>query len=555
MPESPYRPPPGSTIVPTSHNKCGPVPFPLTAQQLNASIHHAVPSVTQRAVRDFGAKMVADSIVDIMNHFTTADIDKVADMIIDKASDNFLDKCLEKRLLTIEAAPLTNALAKAERLGYELGDVIPEQQQGQAHPAAAAPNGHQAHPTQPAAGYPPAPSAPPSSQHPMLHICTILPPTSAGFKHSCPYCGQGFTELVDLNGHLNGRVCGHFDTVKLPRGPGRPPRAAPVQHASPVPIASLAPNGTPNASLSTPARSQLVNRALAGTPTASPIPGDPYAHLTPEQFQAMNEELHEAEIKYRPRFAEAEAIPDENERRLRVEGLRNSFGTKQSMIRKKYGVRLRERRTKAEIQAERERLGIKQAEKDQARASMGPAGKTEDRPVVISDVPVPVVPPMPVGPPAAGWVAANTPRPNPGAAEEEEHDAKRRRTDTNGGYQTPYRTGVEDTPTRKVSASFDGAGGSGVQNTGNPYPALGKPPNHADLAAQAAAATAALNGQNGNSSKQPIAIDDGDDDSDSSGDDEDIPSTLPAHVRNSLGASAAGKTGSRAGSTASMTPG
>ncbi|KAK0672766.1 hypothetical protein QBC41DRAFT_313345 [Cercophora samala] len=557
---------------------------------LNASIHHAVPSITQRAVRDFGAKMVSDSVVDIINHFTTADIDKVSDIILEKASDNFLDKCLEKRLLTIEAAPLTNALAKAERLGYELGDVIPEQQQGQAHPAAAAPNGHQAHPTQPPAGYPPAPAAPTPSQHPMLQcarcfrtfaqtsafeyhtaysICSIIPPTSAGFKHSCPYCGQGFTELADLNGHLNGRVCGHFDTPKLARGPGRPPRAAPVQHASPVPIASSGPNGTPGDHLSTPARSQLVNRTMVATPTASPIPGDPYAHLTPEQLQAMNEELHEAEIKYRPRFAEAEALPDENERRQRVEGLRNSFGTKQSMIRKKYGVRLRERRTKAEIQAERERLGIKRAEREQARASMGPAGKTEDRPVVISDVPVPVVPPMPVGPTttttttaaaaaaAAGWVAANTPRQSSGGGEE--HDAKRRRTDTNGGYETPYKTGVEDTPTRKVSSG----GGLDSQITQLP-----KPPNHVDLAAQAAAATAvaaaaaAATALNGNNSKEPIAIDDDDDDndsdSDSSDDDEDIPSTLPAHVRNSLGASGGGGSGSKAGSrpgSASMTPG
>ena len=42
----------------------------------------------------------------------------------------------------------------------------------------------------------------------------------------------------------------------------------------------------------------------------------------------------------------------------RLEGLRNSFGTRQSIVRKKFGVRLRERRTKAEILAERERMGI-----------------------------------------------------------------------------------------------------------------------------------------------------------------------------------------------------
>ncbi len=51
--------------------------------------------------------------------------------------------------------------------------------------------------------------------------------------------------------------------------------------------------------------------------------------------------------------AQAELMGSLEDRRVRLDGLRNSFGTKQSMIRKKYGVRLRERRTKAEIEAER----------------------------------------------------------------------------------------------------------------------------------------------------------------------------------------------------------
>lgn len=101
----------------------------LTQNQLNAAIHHSVPAITKRAIHDFGAKMVADSLVELVGHISTQHLDQVADIIIAKASDNFLDKCLEKRLLTIETQPLTQALAKAERLGFGPDDEL--QQEGQ----------------------------------------------------------------------------------------------------------------------------------------------------------------------------------------------------------------------------------------------------------------------------------------------------------------------------------------------------------------------------------------------------------------------------------------
>lgn len=132
----------------------------LTQSQLNASIHHAQPTITQRAVRDFGSKMVTESKHELMAHFSADALDEVADIIISKASNSFLDKCLEKRLLTIEAKPLINALAKAERLGYEPGDVVQDDQHERVIPqeaypgAAAGANGHQAPPSQPSPAFP-----------------------------------------------------------------------------------------------------------------------------------------------------------------------------------------------------------------------------------------------------------------------------------------------------------------------------------------------------------------------------------------------------------------
>lgn len=73
----------------------------------------------------------------------------------------------------------------------------------------------------------------------------------------------------------------------------------------------------------------------------------------------MEEELRQNEASFTPRFHEADLIKDAAERKLRIDSLHNSFSTKQSIIRKKYGVRLRVRRTRAEIEGERERLGLK----------------------------------------------------------------------------------------------------------------------------------------------------------------------------------------------------
>lgn len=301
---------------------------------------------------------------------------------------------------------------------------------------------------------------------------------------------------------------------------------------------------------STPTPAQSASRrttSAVATPTGSPNPADPYAHLTPEDLAKMNAELAEAEARYAPRFKEAEQHPDEAVRRQKIEGLRNSFGTKQSMIRKKYGVRLRERRTKAEIQAEKERLGIKRAERaerEKARAAMGTVtnvGGVSSSPAVKLEANV-----RPAG--SSGWVAANTPR---ASTVWEEHDAKRRRMDEAGGYQTPYKSGADDTPTRKaLTVEQIGGGFSATATAATHDPTLPPPqPNSTSEEAQAATQTlangtpdrpnSASSGTPAGDSRQrptaplraePINIDD----SSGSSDDDDIPPTLPPHAARGL---------------------
>ncbi len=159
---------------------------------------------------------------------------------------------------------------------------------------------------------------------------------------------------------------------------------------------------------------------------------DPYAHLTPQQRSALDEELKQAEISYGEKMRQAEAILNPADRRTRLDGLRNSFGTKQSMIRKKYGVRLRERRTKAEIEAERLRMGSRGGGRGTPAAgtpsrlsnaglptatasSIDPASATAASTSIVSAAPFPrsIAPAASAAAPepsrSTGWTAANIP--------------------------------------------------------------------------------------------------------------------------------------------------
>jgi hypothetical protein len=312
-----------------------------------------------------------------------------------------------------------------------------------------------------------------------------------------------------------------------------------------------------------------VAKAAAATPgsAGSGIAADPYGHLSEHDIQLMNEELKAAEEKYAPRFAEANLIADENARKARVEGLRNSFGTKQSMIRKKFGVRLRERRTKAEIQAERQRLGLMKAEKAKEKAREKARTSTGVHPHASTSLANADPASRPAG--GSGWTAANTPRVNAAwSAVSDAHNAKRRRTDEDGGYQSPYKTLADETPTRKtlpLLSTGGGESGSSAAATTASQPARVyeqagarveiHEPSQADHPMDGTATTGGpasgsatpsgsatdvngpIRGMSASSENRPVVIDD---DSSSDDDDEDIPSTLPSHVRKSLAAGGGG---------------
>lgn len=565
---------------------------------LNASIHHATPAAVQRGIRDFGSALVSGGRAQIIEAMTPADIEAVAPQILKKASESFLDAALELRLRSIDAKRLINALARAERLGYEPSDVVEEDDDPALipHPAshhvqampALAPQPPRAEPAliqpraKPSTPQPRTPSAPAPKPVPQLapkhaapsdslmycdlcfrkfvyrsayehhvekKVCTRLPVAPGGYRFSCQHCGQGFTTIMGVQYHNANNICGDY---KDPWRPAPPPDAiipatptATATATKPTPKApASAPTKAPPTLLPTPKSTQT---AAPSSPSGGPrlgTPGlhtpdgavaDPYAHLSPEQLAAMQEELRLAELSYGERFRQANEIPDVTERKNRLEGLSNSFGTKQSLIRKKYGVRLRMRRTKAEIQAERDRMQYRTAAELQADNGIVTAnpGRPGRPPASTPTRPPAVVARRSNGGTGATWASVNRPGAPAGAPAPQAHMSttpvpvpvmgrpglgNKRRVSGSSPYPESKRVAYSD---------MGGLSGGTTAHVETMDPTL--PP------APGARKASTLSAKGLGTADEPMALDDSDSESDDSvSPDEDIPAELPPSVRQSL---------------------
>ncbi|KAI0101594.1 hypothetical protein GGR51DRAFT_529492 [Nemania sp. FL0031] len=386
---------------------------------MNALIHHASGTIMRRAVRDFGQNMVSEARHEIAAHLRSQDIDEIASVILEGCSDQFLDRALEKRLTTIDARSLINALARAERLGYESSDILEDR------PEKLAPMAQMHSPgfTQASliANAPPQPqpqlpvharssllpqtqptqhSSPvtdlrcrlcwrtfqntkPYEYHVQKQICMKTNSDAQKYQHWCQECGAGFTTKVGQQYHIANAVCGLHATA-----PATPKPQAPAPKSDVPPLSTI-----PSTQL--PPASQYYATPVQPTASYMESPGssadDPYKHLTAEKRAALDEELRQAELIYAPRFEEAKEIADPVARKAKVDSLQNTFSTKQSMIRKRYGVRLRVRRTRAEIEGERSRMGLKHGLSSPGFTVETPSAKRQksDHPVQ-SPVPSPI---------------------------------------------------------------------------------------------------------------------------------------------------------------------
>jgi hypothetical protein len=130
------------------------------------------------AIAKFGANLVKEARHEILQHFTPGMIDEMSDMILEKAPDSFLDKAMQRRLETIDARPLLNMLARAERLGYDARDITPDEPS--ASRATEPPqNTVPSQPSYSVAAPPPVAAEPAIATHPM----------------ACPWCSRVFNSI------------------------------------------------------------------------------------------------------------------------------------------------------------------------------------------------------------------------------------------------------------------------------------------------------------------------------------------------------------------------
>jgi hypothetical protein len=102
----------------------------INSNQAHAAVSCSNPSVLSRTCFDLGDKIVKTSKREIAKHIGGEDLDQIADIIGPKLSAQFQDRVVATRLETIGAQDLINALARAERLGYHVNDIVQQKKPG-----------------------------------------------------------------------------------------------------------------------------------------------------------------------------------------------------------------------------------------------------------------------------------------------------------------------------------------------------------------------------------------------------------------------------------------
>ncbi|KAI8718974.1 hypothetical protein NCS52_00677700 [Fusarium sp. LHS14.1] len=511
---------------------------------LNATMHQASPETVSRAVRVFGQKLVQTSKRDIMEHLSPEDFDELVDLILPRVSDQFLDKALARRLETIPARHLVNALARAERLGYDVQDIVQEQNGEHVIPSLhsiSLPPGSQPtmvvkqyQPTPPVQQQPPRamqqtqPVVPQGIPHPPgvvycqcrwpctskealdYHLkkraCGKVKSEDVAGRDICLHCGCRFGSGGGLLYHEKSNVCGTYNAetgeqmrkliaaFRQQKGSGQ---HTPVAPTPPPPVrnvvmSQLPPQSTPTVASRWTASPQPSQQLPSGTPGR-----DPYAHLTEQKRIEFETKMREAEERYGKMMRDAMELP-EAERGMRLASLKNSYNTKMSTTRKKYGIRLRERRTKEQIAAEQARIMAPSS--NSATPTRDSESRPNKRPRTEAEEP------------------ATTGGPNG------QQDSPRKRVPVSemGGLSGSQATAELTDPTANLNPTQPRyVPPKSLAGTGRPQSKMGETP---DPARQGTGASLV------GTQADPMSIDDdsdSDSESDSDSDDDDIPATLP----------------------------
>ncbi|UKZ92703.1 uncharacterized protein TrAFT101_007644 [Trichoderma asperellum] len=404
-----------------------------TESLMNATITCSSPAALSRALFDSGNRIVKTSGREIAKQFGSEDLDHVADLFGPKLSAQFQDRVMAARLETIGAQDLINALARAERLGYHVNDIVqkkpgpggetvipsmsavppmPPHRVG-APPPAMTPYQAQRPPQQPQpygsqilkTNRMSHQAAQVSSQTPkrftpglpswvvQCRLCNrpcssedalvyhmkkarCNTPKSHGNidVDTCVHCGCHFESPGGLSYHSKSDVCGKHDEENKAQM-----IAILQQRAWSQPIGShgVTPPGVTSGhaanAVHTPAWKQ---KAVGSSLTPSPSGNDPYAKLTPADRIKFEAEMKGVDDHYIALMKEASEKLPPGQREEELAKLKNRYNTKQSNTRKKYGIRLRERRANADVDRSWNTSAAKRA-----RVDNGPAGPVQPVPI------------------------------------------------------------------------------------------------------------------------------------------------------------------------------
>ncbi|KAL7945967.1 hypothetical protein V8C42DRAFT_322097 [Trichoderma barbatum] len=414
----------------------------------NAAINYSNPTVLSRTMHELGEKVVTSSKREIAKHFRGEDLDEIADIIGPRLGTQFQDRVMATRLETIAAQDLINALARAERLGYHINDVVkkkkpgpggenvipsisalltslppmpPHQIQGGGPPPPMPPHIGPGPPQQ--SQQPPPSQQPyrvPQGQHPIPIMlngnitfqspstpahspavaapsvqmtnqpipnqttgivycgmcrrpcsspdalsyhskkakCQSTKPPGSNLMDTCIHCGCQFESPGGLSYHTRSNVCGQHSedtrlhiiellkqrTVLQKMATSQPSNnhGVPAYHMTPSQPANPPPGVI---------KSSVTPRHRMATSGASPSPSinNPYAKLSPEERVKFDAEMKGVDDYYGRLMREANEKLPPGQREEELAKLKNRYNTKQSNTRKKYGIRLRERRANADV--------------------------------------------------------------------------------------------------------------------------------------------------------------------------------------------------------------
>lgn len=159
----------------------------------------------------------------------------------------------------------------------------------------------------------------------------------------CVHCGQVFSTTAACNTHREHKTCGKYNNAVTFAMSNM--MQIYEQH---VPLVRQ------------PGGSTSQNGSRSTSPTVFASEQEALASLPVAQRQALETAMKDAESDYLEKQRAVMKMTDEAKRKDKLVRIKASFQSKQSIIRKKHGIRLRGRRSRTTLEADRRRLSMNQ---------------------------------------------------------------------------------------------------------------------------------------------------------------------------------------------------